>query len=90
MMCRRVGIGRRRPEDRRVVALGRAGREEDLLGVGDAEMARPRARGPARPPGPLRRAGSYIELGLKYSVAKNGVIASSTSGATGVVALLSA
>jgi len=36
------------------------------------------------------RAGSYIELGLKYSLVKNGIIASYTSGATGVVALLSA
>ena len=36
------------------------------------------------------RAASYIELGLKYSVVRNGVIASKTSGATAVVALLSA
>ncbi len=35
------------------------------------------------------RAASYIELGLKYSPSKKGIIASTTSGATRVVALLS-
>jgi len=35
------------------------------------------------------RAASYIELGLKYSPDRNGEIASTTSGATCVVALLS-
>ena len=42
------------------------------------------ARAPA-----VRRAGSYIELGLKYSSVKKGIIASQTSGAIRVVALLS-
>ena len=35
------------------------------------------------------RAASYIELGLKYSPVRKGIIASTTSGATAVVALLS-
>ena len=59
------------------------------LRIGQTEMPGDLPCGPAPIAAAAGRAGSYIELGLKYSAVRNGVIASTTSGATWVVALLS-
>ena len=92
-----AAVGRRHAVDRRVVALRRAAGEQDLPAQID-----PFRVGPARPNDAATvarawatawataRAGSYIELGLKYWRVRNGIIDATTSVATSVVALLSA
>ena len=69
MTWRRSGIGLGGAEDRRVVALRGTGGEEDLLlcfGPHACRSARRWSCGPGPPLRPRARAGSYIELGLKY------------------------
>ncbi len=87
-MWRRLGFARTVPK--MAVLLLSVAQEVKRISEGStpprkrATVSRPRlmawAAGEAR---------SYIELGLKYSAAKYGTIASRTSGATAVVALLS-
>ena len=89
MMCRRLRIGLGRAEDRRVVALRSATGEEDRPGVGQPEM--PRDRLPGTIEGRVDPLGRLVHrTRVEVALGEEGAIASTTSGATAVVALLSA